>query len=162
MLADYSLAGMFFRENTANLDANYMTAWETQLLLAEAATKGFITQDAQAFYENGVTQAFEYWQTDLPANYLTTTAAFDSTNALEQIITQKWIANTINGYEGWIEYRRTGFPNLPAVSASLNNGLIPVRMPYPAEEATLNTVNYNQAAQATNGNSINVPVWWNE
>jgi hypothetical protein len=161
-LADYSLAGMFFRENTANLDANYMTAWETNLLLAEAAAKGFISEDAQTFYENGVAQAFEYWQTDLPANYLTTTAAFDSTNALEQIITQKWIANTINGYECWIEYRRTGFPNLPAVSASLNNGLIPVRMPYPAEEATLNTINYNQAAQATNGNSINVPVWWNE
>ncbi|QHI36855.1 hypothetical protein IMCC3317_22250 [Kordia antarctica] len=161
-LANYSLAGMFFRENTANLDANYMTSWETNLLLAEAATKGFITEDAQTFYENGVTQAFEYWQTELPVNYLTTTAAFDTANALEQIITQKWIANTINGYEGWIEYRRTGFPNLPAVSASLNNELIPVRMPYPAEEATLNTINYNQAAQATNGNSINVRVWWNE
>ncbi|MBC8756768.1 hypothetical protein H2O64_18990 [Kordia sp. YSTF-M3] len=58
--------------------------------------------------------------------------------------------------------QKTGFPNLPAFSASLNNGLIPVRMPYPAEEATLNTINYNQAAQATNGNSINVLVWRNE
>ncbi len=162
-LADYSLAGMIFRENTGNLEANYLTSWETNFLLAEAAVKGFISIDAQTLYETGVMQAFEYWKTQLPIDYLTTTsAAYDSNKAIEQIITQKWIANTINGYEGWIEYRRTGFPVLRAVSASLNNGLIPIRMPYPAEEATLNTTNYNVAAQATNDNSIDFPVWWDE
>jgi hypothetical protein len=57
---------------------------------------------------------------------------------IKQIITQKWIANTINGYEGWIEYRRTGFPVLNDICCSLNNNLIPVRMPYPAEEEALN------------------------
>ena len=35
-------------------------------------------------------------------------------------------------------------------------------MPYPAEEAALNAANYDQAAAATNNNSINVPVWWAE
>jgi len=93
LLADFSLAGTIFRENTGMLDANYMTAWETNFLLADP---------------------------------------------IEQIITQKWIASVINGYEGWIEWRRTGFPALKNVSASLNNDLIPVRMPYPAEEAALN------------------------
>lgn len=68
----------------------------------------------------------------------------------------------INGYEGWIEYRRTGFPQLKTLSASLNNDLIPVRMPYPAEEEALNSVNYQDAASRTDGNSINVPVWWDE
>ena len=160
-LADYSLAGEIFRENTGNLQANYMTAWETRFLLAEAGLKGFITANTQQLYEEGVQLAFEYWNTALPVNYLTEQpVAYSETNALEQIITQKWIANTINGYEGWIEYRRTGFPNLKPVDASLNNNLIPVRMPYPAEEATLNTVNYNVAAQATGDNSINAPVWW--
>jgi hypothetical protein len=66
----------------------------------------------------------------------------------------------INGYEGWIEYRRTGFPVLKTLSASLNNDLIPVRMPYPAEEEALNSVNYELAAANTDGNSINVNVWW--
>ncbi|MEP0675314.1 MAG: SusD/RagB family nutrient-binding outer membrane lipoprotein [Nonlabens ulvanivorans] len=163
-LADYSLAGTIFRENTGMLDANYMTAWETNFLLAEAAEKGLITAPAQTLYETAVTQAFEYWNTTLPVDYLTTTAAYaaNGNDPIEQIITQKWIASVINGYEGWIEYRRTGFPALKNISASLNNNLIPVRMPYPAEEAALNADNYNVAASATNNNDINVPVWWDE
>ncbi len=163
-LADYSLAGTIFRENTVALDANYMTAWETNFLLAEAAQRGLINAPAQTLYETAVTQAFEYWNTPLPATYLQTTAAFNANgnNPIEQIITQKWIANVINGYEGWIEYRRSGFPALRNVTASLNNGLIPVRMPYPADEAALNATNYNIAAGATNNNSLDVPVWWDE
>ena len=139
-----------------------MTAWETYFLLAEAAEKGLISQNAQAYYEMGVQLAFEYWQTEMPSSYLTTgnaTYGANGANPLEQIITQKWIANTINGYEGWIEFRRTGFPQLKNVAASLNNGLIPVRMPYPADEAALNAVNY-QAATANNKNSVNSKVWW--
>lgn len=163
-LADYSLTGTIFRENTGLLDANFMTSWETGFLLAEAAEKGIITANAQQLYEIAVTQAFEYWQVPLPSTYLTIDAAYGLAGAdpLEQIITQKWIANMINGYEGWIEYRRTGFPQLKTISASLNNDLIPVRMPYPAEEEALNNKNYTAAASATDGNSINVKVWWNQ
>ncbi len=162
-LANYSLAGTIFREDTSTLDANFMTAWETYFCLAEAAHRGLISADAQTLYETGVALAFDYWSTTLPADYLTGPAAFNApgTNPIQQIITQKWIANLINGYEGWVEYRRTGFPEFKPVSASLNDGLIPVRMPYPAEEEALNAANYNQAAANTNGNSINVPVWWN-
>ncbi|MGS2725297.1 SusD/RagB family nutrient-binding outer membrane lipoprotein [Psychroserpens sp. BH13MA-6] len=163
-LADYSLAGTSFREDTSTLDANFMTAWEVQLALAEAASRNLITANAQSLYETGVTLAFEYWNTELPTDYLTGNAAFNApgTTPLQQIVTQKWIANVINGYEGWIEYRRTGFPELRTISASFNNDLIPVRMPYPAEEEALNAEHYSEAAAATNDNSINVPVWWNE
>lgn len=163
-LADYSLSGTAFREDTSTLDANFMTAWETYFNLAEAAERGLISADAQSLYETGVALAFAYWQTELPSEYLTGPAAYDApgTSPLEQIITQKWIANLINGYEGWIEWRRTGFPAFKPVAASLNDGLIPVRMPYPAEEEALNAENYQQAAAATNGNSINIPVWWDE
>ncbi|MFD2588006.1 SusD/RagB family nutrient-binding outer membrane lipoprotein [Croceitalea marina] len=160
VLADFSLAGTSFREATSALDANFMTSWETHFLIAEAAERGFITANAQALYETGVTQAFEYWNTALPTNYLSAEGAFTKGDALENIITQKWIANIINGYEGWIEYRRTGFPQLKTISASLNNDLLPVRMPYPAEEQALNAVNYEAAAARTDGNSINSPVWW--
>lgn len=163
-LADYSLAGTAFREDTSTLDANFITAWEVHFALAEAATKSIINADAQQLYENGVALAFEYWSTELPADYLTGPAAYNAfgSNPIEQILTQKWIANVINGYEGWIEYRRTGFPELRTISASLNNDLIPVRLPYPAEEEALNFENYSTAAGATDNNSINVPVWWNE
>ncbi len=161
---DYSLTGTIFRENTSGLAANFMTSMETHFLLAEAAQKGLISADAKTLYDIGVRQAFAFWGTTLPENYLNTSAAFDvsGANALEQIITQKWIANMINGYEGWIEYRRTGFPQLKVIAASLNNNLIPVRMPYPAEEEALNTTNYTAAAISTDGNNINVKVWWDE
>ncbi len=162
-VADYSLTGTIFREKTSSIDANFMTAWETQLLLAEAAERGLISANAQTLYESGVQLAFEYWQTPMPADYLTTgPAAYGSNgaNKIEQIVTQKWLANIINGYEGWIEYRRTGFPVLKTISASLNNNLIPVRMPYPIDEDALNNVNFSEAAAATNNNSINVGVWW--
>ena len=124
--------------------------------------RGLITADAQALYETGVQLAFEYWQTEMPANYLTDGAAaygIDGADKVGQIITQKWIANIINGYEGWIEFRRTGFPQLKTIAASLNDNLIPVRMPYPTDEAALNTANY-ETATAENGNSINARVWW--
>jgi len=162
-VADYSLTGTIFREHTGVLDANFLCAWETQLCLAEAAERGLITADAEALYETGVQLAFEYWQTPLPATYLSDgPAAYgnNGSNKIEQIVTQKWIANCINGYEGWIEYRRTGFPALKTVAASLNNNLIPVRMPYPTDEDALNHVNFSAAAAMTNNNSINAKVWW--
>lgn len=161
-VSDYSLTGSIFREHTGDLDANFMTAWETEFLLAEAAEKGLISSSAQMHYENGVQMAFEYWGAVLPPTYLTTdSAAYGSfnQNKIEQIISQKWIANIINGYESWIEYRRTGFPQLKVIDASLNNDEIPSRMPYPTDEDALNNENYIKAT-STNGNSINAKVWW--
>ena len=158
---DYARPGTIWRERTGDLDFNFMTAWETHLLLAEAAQRGILEADPRALYETGVTLAFAYWQTELPADYLTSgPAAWDAARGLEQIITQKWIAGIGDAYEGWIEWRRTGYPELLPVQASLNNGLYPVRFPYPADEQALNFDNYRAAAEATDGNSVNVPVWW--
>jgi len=162
-LNNYSLAGRIFRENTGSLKCNFMTAWETQFLLAEAAQRGFVAGAPQSLYESAIVNAFEYWNVSMPSTYLTVgNAAFSSGDPLEQIITQKWIANTINGYESWIEYRRTGFPHFVPVAASLNGGLYPVRMPYPADESALNSSNYSAAFAATGGNSFNTKVWWDK
>lgn len=160
-VANYSRAGTAFRENTGVLQANLMTAWETYFFLAEAAQVGMIAAPDQQLYEDGVQMAFDYWNTALPADYLSSgNAAYGQNGAdpVEQIITQKWLANTINGYEGWIEYRRTGFPEFKTLAASLNANLIPVKMPYPADEVALNNQNF---VNATGGdNNINSPVWW--
>ncbi|TGE20943.1 SusD/RagB family nutrient-binding outer membrane lipoprotein [Hymenobacter metallicola] len=162
-VADYSLTGTIFRENADRLSANYMTAAETSFWLAEAAERNLLSASARTLYEQGITQSFAYWGTALPAGYLTSSRVAygqNGQNPLEQILTQKWLHNLNNGYEGWTEYRRTGFPRLKPVSASLNNGLIPVRMPYPATESALNAVQYQIAATTTQNNSINAPVWW--
>jgi len=158
-----SRCGTIFRETTGQLEANFLTAWETQFFLAEAAQKGMISGSAQTYYESGVTLCFEYWKTTIPTDFLTTSpAAYGTGNPLEQIITQKWIGNMINGYEGWIEYRRTGFPVLKTIAASLNGDVIPVRMPYPSDEQALNGSNYAAAAAKTSGNSVNAKVWWDK
>ncbi|MBB4078169.1 hypothetical protein GGR28_000770 [Lewinella aquimaris] len=157
----YARPGTVWRENTQDLKFNYLTSWETHLLLAEAALRGLIDADAESLYRLGVREAFAYWMTDLPDAYLSTGAvAWDRDQALRQIITQKWIASIGNGYEGWIEWRRTGYPALMPVAASLNGGLYPIRFPYPADEQALNVENYRRAAAETDGNSVNVPVWW--
>ncbi|PHI20020.1 SusD/RagB family nutrient-binding outer membrane lipoprotein [Lewinellaceae bacterium SD302] len=158
----FARPGMIWRENTGELDFNYLTAWETHFVLAELVARNLLTDNsAEAHYEQGVRLAFEYWNTPLNEDYLLAgPAAYDANNAIEQIITQKWIANMSNVYEGWTEWRRTGFPNLRPVAASLNDGLYPVRMPYPADEQALNLENYASAAQATEGNSVNTGVWW--
>ncbi|MGB0167030.1 MAG: SusD/RagB family nutrient-binding outer membrane lipoprotein [Luteibaculum sp.] len=158
-----SLPGTIWRENAGVLNANYFSSWEMNFLLAEAAERGLISGSAKSYYDQGVMQSFTYWNTAMPANYLEQgNAAYgaNGANPLEQILTQKWIASIIHGYEPWIEWRRTGFPQLKTVAASLNGNEIPVRMPYPTDEEALNADNYSEAAGNTNGNSVNVPVWW--
>lgn len=161
--SNYSLTGRIFREDGGKLKANFMTSSEMNFLLAEAAERGFITGNAKTLYETGIQQSFDYWGATIPADYLLRgSIAYKSTgnNAIEQIITQKWLHNIVNGYEGWMEYRRTGFPKLKAVSASLNQNLIPVRMPYPTSEDALNNTNFKAVSDKTNKNSVNSPVWW--
>ena len=162
---NYSLSGRIFREEAGKLKANIMTSAEMYFLLAEAAEKRWISGDAKQYYESGVRASFKYWGSDLAEDYFQNTAvAYKSAgnNPISQIITQKWIHNIINGYEGWIEYRRTGFPKLKPVTASLNQNIFPVRLPYPASEEALNNANFRQASARFNNNSINVPVWWNQ
>ena len=162
--SNYSLTGRIFREDAGGkYKANFMTSAEMNFLLAEAAERSLITADAKTFYETGIKQSFDYWYTVLPTDYLLRgSVAYKSTgnNAIEQIITQKWLANIADGYEGWIEFRRTGFPKFKAISASLNQNLIPVRMPYPTSEDALNNANFKAVSDKTNKNSVNSLVWW--
>ena len=154
-----TIPGLVWRENSTDLKANFMTSWETQFVLAEAATVGLIFSNPTFHYEAGVTQAFAYWNSEMPADYLSRPGvAYED---LAQVATQRWLASIGNGYEGWIEWRRTGFPEFLAPLSSLNGGLIPVRFPYPATEQALNEAAYNAAVQRIGGeNSPNVDTWW--
>jgi hypothetical protein len=161
-IADYSLSGRIFREAAGNLKYPFLTSYEMNFLLAEAAVRGFVSGDAQGFYTAAVKDAFLFWGANFEEAYLSSGPANfeNSSDKLELIAVQKWLAMPINFYEGWIEQRRTGFPTLLPLVASLNNGLMPNRLPYPASEETLNSQNFQIAASSTNGNSINAKVWW--
>ena len=156
---NFARPGLIFRENAGDFRFNFLTSWETDYLLTEAALKGYVDLNPAELYDRATIQAYRYWGVERPGSLL---AAFEgSGNRLEQIITQKWMASSGNAYEAWAEWRRTGFPTqLRPAQASLNDNLIPVRMPYPNDEQALNFENYQVAAEATGGNSVNRGVWW--
>lgn len=158
-------------------------AAESQFLLAEAVLRGWIDGDAKTYYEAGIKLSFDQWGAGSVDTYIANTTATpnshsdflnqtynrstdvkiawsaESTNArhLEQIITQKWIANFPMGIEAWAEYRRTGYPELcESVSTTENGATIHSikdyhRLRYPYTEKNLNTANYNDAVSALGG-----------
>lgn len=61
-------------------------------------------------------------------------------NGLEEIITEKYVANFLN-LETFNDYRRTGFPNLTPVAGNVTGDVIPRRFPYPISEFQNNANN---------------------
>ncbi len=150
------------------LKARVITYAEQEFILAEAALKEIITGSAATYYNNGVIGAYAEIGLDpgMAAAYLTHPGvAFDNSstaNAMKEIITQKWLVNIDNGFEGWIEYRRTGYPAFDTGgAANLNGGAIPSRFLYPTSEATINATNYNAEIQKMGGKEITTyKAWW--
>ena len=129
-----------------------MSAWEGNLLLAEAAARGWITTDANALYNAAVQASFEYLGLDATEadTYLAAEGAYDAANAIKSIALQKWVCmNNLQPVESWIEARRfdsTGTPiffspggifHEPAHNA-LPAGTFPSILPYPENEESLN------------------------
>jgi hypothetical protein len=124
----------------------WMCAAEVAFLKAEAAAYwGWIGDDAETLYNQGISLSFAQWgagdaaayandDTSMPNGYTddpnytagapsTITIKWDNaaTNEekLERIITQKWIAIYPLGHEAWAEKRRTGYPrffDIPVVT----------------------------------------------
>ncbi len=141
------------------------TAAQVAFARAEAALLGWTTEDAETLYETGIELSIKQY-TD--ASDVTITAyltdpwvAYDPATAREQILTQKWIANFLNGYEAWADWRRTGFPVLtPAVAAQNQSGEIPVRQAYPTSARDLNGENYDAVIARQGEDGLDTHVWW--
>jgi hypothetical protein len=160
-LSDISLMGSYLRDQPDAVKAGFMTFAELQFCLAEAAQKGIIAGSANDFYEAAIQGSFDHLGLTLPAGYLAqTNVALDGMNDLERIMTQKWIASFMNGYEAWLDVRRTGFPTLPIPQDNLNNDVFPVRYAYPSTEQAVNGANYSQAVSAIGGDNFNSKGWW--
>jgi len=159
--------------------AIFITNAQTQLLLAEAKFRGWITGGltAQQYYEAGVRAAMDDWSlfpgTFSPAvsntekdNYLLGPAvAYNSTDALKLINTQYWIACVTTGSEGFANWRRSGFPAL--LRNKYNDDLVPGggfvrRMSYPDAEKAQNAENYAAAAASMGGDGITQRVFWDK
>ena len=90
-------------------------------------------------------------------------ATFNSDNAIEAILVQKWVSTFFVGVESWCDYRRTGFPLLKTNGpAAENKFILPTRMRYPSDEAFRNVVTYQETLDRWLGgtNNIQTDVWW--
>ena len=129
-----------------------MTAAEVWFLRAEAALRGWTTEDPGICYEQGIRCSFSQWQVPGVETYLQSDCraadfedAFTPGNnikarclvtprwddaasdemKLERIITQKWLAVFPEGCEAWAEQRRTGYPRLfPVRYNNSRNGCV--------------------------------------
>ena len=85
---------------------------------------------------------------------------YDTSNAMELIATQKYLAMFDQGLQSWFEWRRTGYPVLTPAASGANGGKIPVRVYYPSDEAARNPTNLQAAVSNQGPDDLNTRVWW--
>ncbi|HTI08720.1 MAG TPA: SusD/RagB family nutrient-binding outer membrane lipoprotein, partial [Puia sp.] len=154
------------RYTFARLDAPtfFLTCAETQLLLAEAAQRGWITGAPASYYTTGVRAAMSQLAAQAGAGPADATIdtwlgdhPYNPALGLEQINEQYWIAGFMDENECFANWRRSGYPSLIPVNypGNVTGGAIPRRFTYPPGEASNNTANYNEAvSRLANGDKM--------
>lgn len=139
---------------------------ELQFTLAEAANLGWISGDAEAYYERGIRADMEFYgvgsnEIGTFLNNPVNQYKGDNAEGLRQIREQKYVALFQNsGYQAFFEQRRTGVPEF-SVGEGNANGKIPLRWMYPTREKQYNEQNLKAALQRQfNGSDdINDAMW---
>jgi hypothetical protein len=156
-----SKPGTYFRAPHA--PAVILSYSESLFDRAEAAARGFTTEDAASLYGQAVTAALAQYSiatADIVTYVAQPAVKYDASNYKKSIGEQKWLALFGQGIEGWTEWRRLDYPQLqPAVAGTLN-GKIPVRFIYPGSEQTLNKTNYQSAVAAQGADALTTKLWF--
>jgi hypothetical protein len=146
-----------------------VSAAETHLLRAEAADRGWTTENMGALYQAGIEISFQQWGLANPgASYFAqSTVALASpagTGAnIRNIAVQQYIAAYPDGLRGWSIWRRTGFPTLtPAQDATNSSRQIPRRYTYGQTSYASNTAAVTAAAAAIGGDTQDTKMWWDQ
>jgi len=158
---------------------------EVCFILAEAAQKGWSAGgSAEYWYEEGIRASLEQWsdlalaspmagyapdaatitEDEIDAYLQEDLVKWDASKGEEQIITQRWLALMPNGVQAFSLVRRTGYPaviesyELPGTSYP---GMgVPLRFPYPMDEAARNSANLAAAKAGIHDDMFGKPVWW--
>jgi hypothetical protein len=155
----------------------FISAAETQFLIAEALERYSGGAGAKAAYDAGVAASFTAMGIAGAATFTGAGGAYEYPAAgtldqkLNAILTQKWISNAygVHFLESFFDHNRTGYPkNSPVYSdqpgyvpgqwvisrnSSLPAGKYPKRVPFPDSERSTNP---NAPALV----DVDVPVWW--
>lgn len=150
----------------------HITYAQTQLLLAEAALRGWVSGSPADYYTRGVRANMEqmasYGATipDAAIRAYIDAQSLSSTlnTALNQINTQYWVASFLDGTEAFANFRRSGFPALqknPFPGSEVKGDFIR-RMPYPDSEIVVNSGSLNEAITRQGPNTLDTRVWWDK
>jgi hypothetical protein len=168
---DYSLANI----NTvlqASSPEYFVTYGQTQLLLAEAVHRGWVTGDASAIFANAIRanlrQLSDYGsaavidQAKIDAYVLAN--PLTAGKELAQINTEYWVASFLNGPELWANFRRSDLPALtpnPYPSSETPGDFIH-RLPYLTNEYVVNGANVAEAVARQGIDVMLTRVWWDK
>jgi hypothetical protein len=151
----------------------FVTYGQTQLLMAEAASRGWTSGSPATYFSNGIKGDMERYAeygsntsiSEQDINNYISAHPLQSGHELEQINTQYWVAAYLNGPEAWANFRRSGYPNLPP--NPLKGDLGPDedfmrRFGYPESESVVNKDNYQQAVSQQGPDRIDTRIWWDK
>ncbi|MBL7856297.1 MAG: SusD/RagB family nutrient-binding outer membrane lipoprotein [Cyclobacteriaceae bacterium] len=149
-----------------------VTAAQTNLLLAEARFRGWITTgNAQDYFAEGIRAHMNQLASFDPAStvagsdrddYVSARVPLFAGNELEQINYEYWIASLLNGQEAWANFRRSGFPQLAINPFSGRAVDFITRLPYPPNEILVNSDNVQAAIAAQGPDELDTRVWWDK
>lgn len=159
------LADIYTQNTNPLVKAVLMSYSELNFLLAEAALKGWIGENASVYFRKGVESSLDQYQLtdgvqkvyDRKTHQLTAfnRAVFvgdlenrfknNPSEQLELLMSQKWVALWMTP-EFWFDWRRTGLPDLSVNIVEGSNGnKIPVRLVYGTKEYVVNESNTRAA-----------------
>jgi hypothetical protein len=167
-----------------------VTAAETNLLLAEAVERGFITGVSATYFDAGIKAHMDQMASYAAGSAITASArdnyatnrdatfaaAGTSAQRIAEINYEYWVASFLNGNETWANFRRVGMetmtyllgtaPGTPTtlfVSNPYSGKTVDWvnRITYPPSESLVNTANYSTAVSSMGGtDGLGVKVYW--
>lgn len=160
-LANSSKPGTYFLD--AKAPAVIFSYAELLFDRAEAAARGFTTENAEDLYKQAIRASFAQYNLSGTAvdTYINqATVQYDAANFKKSIGEQKWIALFGQGLEAWAEQRRLDYPQLTASVNTVLSGKIPVRFIYPGTEQSLNGQNYKNAVSSQGADLLTTKLWF--
>ncbi|WP_187269369.1 SusD/RagB family nutrient-binding outer membrane lipoprotein [Algibacter pacificus] len=143
---------------------------EVLFLQAEAALRGWTSEDPTALMQEGVRASMEFVGVDSAdaTTYIDELAPLSGSKEeqLKQLMTQKYISNFPNGREAWVDFRRTDYPDLTlpidgvSSASTVSSGTYVKRIRYPD-----NAFNSEQDMLPADQNTIETNrmdkrLWW--
>jgi hypothetical protein len=149
-----------------------MLAADTHFMIAEAILRGLHSGDAAAYYQSGLRKAMEFWETLSnesldESNMSPLTGTTDE--MMEQVSTQRWLANYHNTVESWSIVRKTGYPSSALITSTDDdiisfagqlNGAYPYRLRYGTGVYDSNKTNVDAAVDKQGSDVMATKLWF--